>query len=143
MTDSFSDRVEPLHERLKDFHEWVKTVRDPARLAAEGIRRIITSNRKATAEYEIAQLPDSRHAARWHLSYNSGNMSGHGAPWSAYANRDECVDAFLTAAQRHFGTEKNEPDICESQREAREQMIALLRGGLFGFIEPEPEPQDQ
>jgi hypothetical protein len=124
------------HER---FHEWVSTVRDPARLATEGIRRILTANHKAEAEYEIALLPDGQVAVRWSMAYNCGNMSGVASPWSACQNREACVEVFLAVAQRHFGAEINEHKLFESQREARQKMINLLRGGLFGFVEPSPE----
>lgn len=135
-TEALSD-----DDRLDSFHEWARTVRDPARQASEGIRRLITANRKASAEYEIAPLPDQRYALHFRLSYHSGTMSGHGSPWEAYENREGCVDAFLAAAQRHFGREINEHDICVSQQEARRQMMVLLKGGLFGFVEPEPNKE--
>lgn len=128
------------HER---FHEWVRTVRDPATISTEGIRRLVTANRKATAEYEIAPLPDGRHAVRYSLSYESGNMSGHGSPWSEHENREACVDTFLAAAQRHFEREISERRISDSQQVARKQMLGLLNGGLFGFVEPGPESQEQ
>lgn len=124
------------HER---FDEWVQTVRDPAREATEGSRRIITANRKAEAEYEVAALPNGQYAIRWSMAYNSGNMSGHASPWSACESRQQCIDEFLETALRHFGREIIEHRLSRSQQEARTQMLDLLRGGLFGFIEPEPE----
>ncbi len=103
----------------------------------------VTTNCNATVEYEIAPLPDGRHAIRWSLCYESGNMSGHASPWSAYENREACVDAFLSVAKRHFQAEIIEHKLFESQWIARKQMLALLNGGLFGFVEPEPERDSQ
>lgn len=111
MTESQLSTSETENETLVKFQEWAKNVRDPANQTTEGIRRLITANQKATAEYEIAPLPDGRFAVRWRLAYHSGNMSGHGSPWSALPNRQTCVDAFLTAAQRHIGAEIKEHKI--------------------------------
>lgn len=142
MPESQSSNDTSQDDALERFHEWVRTVRDPARNATEGSRRIVTTNRKATVEYEIAPLPDGRHAIRWSLCYESGNMSGHASPWSAHSNREACVDAFLAVAKRHFEAHIKRHKISESQQVARKQMIALLNGGLFGFVEPEPELRD-
>ena len=139
MTEPQRPNNTPENETLAKFREWTEAVRDPANETTEGIRRLITANQKATAEYEIASLPDGRFAARWRLSYHSGNMSGHGSPWSPHPDRQACVDAFLTAARRHSGIEIREHKINDSQHQARAQMLKLLKGNLFGFIEPEPE----
>ena len=139
MTESQLPNNTPENETLAKFQEWAETIRDPANQTTEGIRRLITANQKATAEYEIAPLTDGRFAVRWRLSYHSGNMSGRSSPWSPHPNRQACVDTFLTAAQHHFGTKIREHKIKDSQQEARIQMLNLLKGNLFGFIESEPE----
>ena len=118
-----------------EFDTWVQTVRDPAEQASEGVRFLQTANGKATAEYEIAALPDGRYALSMHLEYHSGDCAGHGTPWQAFPTREECVQAFVEAAKRHF---ESRVILAASQAEAQAQMTRLLEGeGLFGFMEPE------
>jgi len=108
-----------LQERLDHFHEWGRTVRDPARAATEGLRRLSAGNAKA--EYEIAPLPDGGYAITCHYSLID---SGMGTPWIRGESRDECIQYFLELGHRFFA--------------GREQMIRLLSAdSLFGFIEPD------
>jgi hypothetical protein len=79
---------------------WEAEVRDPAEAASEGNRRIEV--RGASAEYEIAPLPDGRWALNMHLNYTCGDMSGRGIPWLPYPTRAACLDAFLSSARDYF-----------------------------------------
>lgn len=123
-------------ERLRLFQEWATTVRDPAINASEGVRRLVAHGGKASAEYEIAQLPDSRFAIRIRCQYDCGTMSGKGCPWTPFDTRQACLDYFLTTVRSHFEVERS---VTSAQQQARRQMLELLGGGLFGFIEPSPE----
>jgi hypothetical protein len=112
---------------------WVTEVRDPANAASEGIRRIVASNNQASAEYEIAPLPDGRYALIVRLEYPG--FSGSSTGWSAFPSRDVCIDRFLYVARRYF---ESEPTGCASagHKQAQVEMRELLAGGLFGFEEP-------
>jgi hypothetical protein len=118
---------------------WVCTVRDPADIASEGVRRIVV--RHAVAEYEVAPLPDGKWALRYGLEYLSGDCRGRYDPWTAYASREACIAAFLTSAREQFGARLvGVADGVATQEAARTAMLDRLRpGGLFGFIEPEVE----
>lgn len=122
-----------------NFDHWRETVRNPARAASEGSRRVVTANGLAEAEYETAPLLGGQYAIRWSIAYNTGSMSGHASPWAAFESREQCVEQFLAEALRHFEMKVNADKLFASQQEARRQMIDLLRGGLFGFIEPDPK----
>gem|GEM_PF-536854 len=125
-----------LEDRIAEFRTWCETVRDPAKAHSEGLRRLETANRRAVAEYEIAPLPDGRFAVRVSCAYRSGTMGGMSSPWTAMKSREDCVAYFLHLAQRHFVQEQTGRQISDSQHVARRQMLQLLNGGLFGFIEP-------
>ena len=129
-------------ERVAAFQQWVRDVRDPAQLHSEGLRSVETRNGKATAEYEIAPLSSGRYAIRYALSYHCGNASAHSSPWTVFRSRDECVDHFLESARRHFQPECRSSNCNDIQKAARMQMLELLNGGLFGFVEPEPTDRD-
>lgn len=135
----FSDAIPPLAERQAEFEDWVRNVREPARSATEGLRRIRVSG--AEAEYEIAPLPSGRWAVRMRASYLCGNGCGQSSPWSEHAERSQCIDAFLALANRHFNSELSDtaPVVNQAQHRARRDILAALNGGLFGFIEPDPE----
>jgi hypothetical protein len=105
-----------LKARHDEFNQWVQYVRDPAQKQAEGIRVIEVKG--ASAEYEIAQLPNG-FAIHWSLRCRNGGVS---VPWMVLQTRKECLNAFTDAAQRHFAGEK---------------ILEKFDGGLFGFIEPE------
>ncbi len=128
-----------LAKRQSEFEEWRKNVRDPAERLSEGKRWIRSSDGKTTICYEIAQLGESRFAIRYRMEYGSGSMSGRSSPWSAYPSRQECIDNLLKAARCHFGPELVASNCNEIQRRARNQILELLDGGLFGFIEPAVE----
>ena len=128
-----------LEERIKEYEEWVKTVRDPACNKSEGERVLKASSGKATASYEMASLPDGRYAIRYRCEYNCGNYSGVGHPWSAEETRQKCLELFLDTAKKHFSQEQNDLSSNDIQKQARKEMLGLLKGGLFGFMEPEPE----
>lgn len=122
------------NRRFREFQEWTHTVRDPAQQASEGVRQLKAAG--AIAEYEIAPIPDGRYAVRVRCEYSSGNLSGKSCPWTPFESRDECVQFFLTSAKRHFEQEHTASNCNERQQKARRQMLDLMNGGLFGFIEP-------
>ncbi len=126
-----------LEDRIAEFRAWCETVRDPANAHSEGVRRLESANGRAVAEYEIAALPDGRFAVRVRCEYHSGTMSGMSSPWTAMESREDCVAYFLHRAQRHFTQGQTGRQLADSQHVARRQMLQLLQGGLFGFIEPQ------
>jgi hypothetical protein len=127
-----------LEERTQNHEEWVKTVRDPASEMSEGERIQRTKGNGASAKYEIAQLPDSQWAIRTSFSYDCGNICGNATPWSEFPTREECINQFMIRANSFF-----DPEIDSTgnnrQRQARQEMLELLKGGLFGFVEPDPQ----
>ncbi len=128
---------EEFEQRRREFDEWVKNVRDPATKATEGVRTIGSRKIHAEASYQIAPLPDGRFALKFSLEFHTGDTHGHGSPWQAYDTREECVEAFLEAARKHFRPRQGKGTQVEAQR----HMLALLTDtGLFGFTEPEPVP---
>lgn len=131
-----------LRARQEEFARWCREVRDPASAANEGIHRIETSCRRAIAEYRIAPLPNGRWAVSFRSEYRCGDMHGSSVPWTDYSNRDECLEAFLKHARRHFGLELVGSVVSASQWKSRLEMNSLLSGGLFGFIEPAPVPSE-
>lgn len=135
----FSESILPLADRQAEFERWVREVREPANMATEGPHRVDVTG--AEAEYEIAPLPSGHWAVRIRIGYLCGNCSGRSGPWTEHADRQHCVDAFLTAARQHFVAELSESDpiVNEAQRRARRDMLNALEGGLFGFIEPNSE----
>ena len=142
---SIIEDAEERYEIHEEFDDWVAAVRDPASRATEGVRTIGSRKMKAEAQYEIAPLPDGRFAVIFNFAYHCGTCHGHGSTWTAYDTREQCVDAFLTAARFHFNLPSHgshyqeEGDGLKSQREAQTKMQKLLEGdGLFGFMEPEP-----
>lgn len=139
MSSSLNDSIGSLDDRRASFEEWVRTVREPAARASEGRRTLVATNGGAYGEYEIAPLPDGRFAIRFILQYDSGNMATHACPWTAYASRDDCLTIFTEAAHRHFTAELVEMTCSARQRMARTQTLDVLSGGLFGFVEPNPE----
>ncbi len=128
-----------LEERTREYENWVRAVRDPATEKSEGERALKTTSDKATASYEMASLPDGRYAIRYRCEYHCGNYSGVGYPWTAEETRQKCLDLFLSGAKRHFSQEVCDASSNDLQRQARKEMLELLKGGLFGFLEPEPE----
>ncbi len=127
---------------LYEKHErWITEVRDPAILASEGVRRIEVRN--ASAEYEIAHLPDGQWAMHTNLAFRAGDYEGSAMPWQTFSTREECVDTFLRRARKHFSRQirdrDNEGESLSSQKKAGVEMMKRLDGdGLFGFIEPDP-----
>ncbi len=128
-----------LANRLADFADWCKFVRDPAYKLSEGQRWIRSKDGKTTICYEIAPLAESRFAFRYRMEYGSGSMSGLSSPWSVCSSRQECIDTMLRVAKGHFGRELVDNNCNVTQQDARKQMLELLEGGLFGFIEPDVE----
>jgi len=130
---------EPCSDSLEDgqsaFRDWVATVRNPAREYSEGIRQLTVLNGAATADYEIALLPNGRWAISLHCIYRCGNCHGVGVPWSDFERREECLNFFLATARKHFG-HRIANDVSSLQDRAQVDMANLLRGGLFGFMEP-------
>ena len=129
----------PLEVRQREFALWKLKVRDPAHNNSEGVRRIECDG--ATAEYEIAPLPNGKWAVRMSINYSCGNCWGRSSPWSVFPTRRDCVDSFLNAARTHFKREFHPADSCtsEKQRRVRLEMIERLSDSLFGFIEPSPQ----
>ena len=135
--DDLSLETDTLEVRQTAFQLWVEMVRDPAQRASEGLRELIVLNRAATACYEIAALPNERWAVTVKCEYHCGHCHGAGIPWTEFPSRDDCVEFFLNSARHHFGQAVG-PDGSDLQRKAQAEMNWLLKGGLFGFIEPTP-----
>ncbi len=134
-----------LEQRIADHKEWVLTIRDPADENSEGLRTFRTKNGWATAEYEIAPLPDGRWAIRISLAYHCGDHQGSAIPWVDFESRDECLENFLEHAKRFFSAEIDNGG-SETQRTARIEMLKYFEETLFGFEEPgvqEPKPIKQ
>lgn len=110
-------------------------MRDPAQRANDGVRELIVLNRAATASYEIAPLPNGRWAVTVRCEYHCGHCHGAGVPWAELPSRDDCVEFFLNTARHHFGQQIGF-DGSDLQRKAQAEMNRLLKGDLFGFIEP-------
>lgn len=117
-------------ERSHD--EWATTIRDPAEAADEGERIVATRNRRATARYNIAPLPDG------HFAITTGcefvGFAGSYSIWEAFETREACIAHILSSARRFFGREIED----SGHRSARDEMLELLSAdSLFGFVEPE------
>ena len=88
----------------------------------------------ATAEYEVAPLPDGRYAIRY--SCNLEFVAGSQCPWRAFPTREECIAYFRESALKFFNLEKK---LRADRETARRKIVAMLSGGgLFGWDEPEP-----
>lgn len=136
---SFHAISEGDNQHFVEFDEWVATVRDPAQQTSERLRTLESANGAASATYEIAPLTNGRYAVRIDCRYDTGNMSGIGVPWTVFPSREECIDFFIRTARRHFSPEQTLSNCVASQYAARRQILELLDGGLFGFIEPAPD----
>ena len=136
-TDDRSLTAGSLEERKAAFRLWVATVRDPAQANTEGTRKLSVIHGAATADYEIAPLPNGRWAVTVDCCYHCGNFCGIGTPWTEFASREECVESFLETARNHFG-QKQDLHALSLQKQAQLKMKRLLSSGLFGFIEPTP-----
>ena len=136
MDDLVTETV-TLAERRATFQLWMETVRDPAQKESEGLREVIVLNRAARASYEIAPLPEGRWAVTVRCEYHCGHCHGAGIPWTDFPSRDDCLEFFLNTARHHFGQLVG-CDKSDLQRNAQTEMNRLLKGGLFGFIEPTP-----
>ncbi|MEZ6136996.1 MAG: hypothetical protein R3C53_19040 [Pirellulaceae bacterium] len=109
----------------------------------EGLRTIRCPQGRATAAYHVAHLRDGRCILRMEAEYGCGNFSGQAIPWQIYANRDACIHSFLAMARKHFSHEHRCSVATPAQREAGLWMLEQLGDGLFGFLEPEPEPMER
>lgn len=116
---------------------WMETVRDPADEASEGERTIDVRKGLATAAYEVAPLPDGRWAVRLRCQHQASELGALALPWRAFPTREECLAFFVQTAREFFAREER-ARVSEAQRRAREEMAALLAGGLYGFEEPVP-----
>ncbi|QDV48479.1 DNA methyltransferase family protein [Gimesia fumaroli] len=125
-----------LNERIQQHEEWERTVRDPAKEASEGVRKLQTKDQGASAEYEIALLPSGRWALRTDLRYHVGDLRGNTTPWAEYESREECVDQFVSRAKQFFDREIDAGGN-ELQQKARTEMLRYFEGSLFGFVEPD------
>jgi hypothetical protein len=112
--------------------EWRRVVSGPAGEAAEGKRRFDCG--AAKAEYQTALLPDGRWAIRFTCAIQSG--SGMSCPWRRFATREECLAYFQQEVLAFFERERR---LQRDREKARQQIMAVLRGSMFGFEEPEPE----
>lgn len=123
-----------IEDRTCDFETWVREVRDPAVAAAKRIRRLVSRNQKAMAQYQVAQVETDRWAIRVRCEYSCGDFEGRGSPWEVFSCRDECVEEFFDAAKAFFSSPKS----FRIQEEACIQMLKLFeqQGGLFGLIDP-------
>src|ERR1051325_204272 len=123
MTEQFSNRWE----------EHAKTVSEPAeRAKKEGIRRIDCG--PASAEYDLALLPDGRIAIQFTCAMaSSASMR---VPWRAFASRETAVDYFRQEVVAFF---QREGKLTKEREAARRKIMGILQpGSLFGFDEPEP-----
>ncbi len=123
-------------ERIDDHEQWIKTVRDPAYKNSEGLRKLQASDGQATAEYEVAPLPDGRWAIRTSLSYWCGNCEGVHSGWDVYESRDVCIDRFESRAKQFF-QKPIDDEGNETQQHARKEILKHFETGLFGFVEPD------
>ena len=136
MVDQFLTS-EASDERKDQFRIWIETVRESATSNNEGVREISVLNGAATANYRIALLPNQRWAVSVQCSYNCGNLSGVGTPWTECPSREDCVAFFLKIARKHFLSPCPRDD-SSLQYMAQKEMKRRLTDGLFGFIEPTP-----
>ncbi len=102
----------------------------------EGRRELVAQNRKARAAYAVDWLYDGTFYVSVEVEYITGDYSGVYTS-KTFPTREECVEYFLKLSRRHFGGDRDLPEL---QHEAREQMQELLEPSLFGFIEPSPVP---
>ncbi len=123
-------------DRIDEHEEWIKNVRDPAQRNSEGVRRLQSGDGKATAEYEVAPLPDGRWAMQISLAYHCGDMEGVSVPWTEYESRESCIDQFESRAKRFFRKPIDDGGN-EAQQLARKEMLKHFEGSLFGFVEPD------
>lgn len=136
-TETQSLDRQPIECRQAQFRSWVNTVRNPAERNSEGTRTIRTATGTAAADYDIAPLPDGHWAVTVHCTYRCGDCSGIGIPWTAFPSREACIDFFIDTARRHFRPSAQGFGSA-AQGVAQAEMLRLLSGGLFGFIEPTP-----
>jgi hypothetical protein len=128
-------------ERHRVFDEWAASIRDPAEQTAEGWRILRAKNGRAVAKYQTAPLPDGRWGLHTECEYPG--YAGSSTCWEAFPTCEECVSEFLRLAHRFFD---QVPWGCasDSHREARIEMLGLLGAdSLFGFVEPEPLPEQE
>ncbi|MCA9112862.1 MAG: hypothetical protein KDA52_23115, partial [Planctomycetaceae bacterium] len=130
------ETLEPLEDRWAEHEQWCREVRDPALANSEGVRTIEPANKRAEVQYEIAPLPDGRWAVWWSHRFHFGTLTGASHPWTACATRQACLDLVLKTSRAMFAT----PTINKLQIPVAREMLHLLGDGLFGFVEPEPEP---
>src|SRR5438876_577916 len=90
-----SEYTPAMSERVPNqWDVWEETIRKPADQAAEGKRRIDCGS--ATAEYQLAHLPDGRWAVR--MKCNLEFVTGTSIPWRSFATREEAVAFFQQQA---------------------------------------------
>jgi len=139
MADATTPPAQTPNAEMQDLHDrhdkWVREVRDLAKANSEGVREITVAG--ASAEYEIAPLPDGRFAIHWSFQYSCGNCSGSSIPWVAIGTRDLCIEAFTKAARKHFARKLLDFSATGNQQQAQKAMLQQLEVGLFGFVEPE------
>ena len=134
-TDEVLLKPDSLEERQLAFRQWVENVRNPAQVNTEGSRELVVLHRAATAEYQVASLPNGRWAVTVHCSYHCGNCHGVGVPWTDFSKREECLEFFLMTARHHFKS-RLDFDGSDLQKLAQNEMRRELSDGLFGFVEP-------
>ncbi|WP_298865083.1 hypothetical protein [uncultured Gimesia sp.] len=128
--------------RINEHEEWVKIVRDPAQKNSEGLRKLQADNGKATAEYEVAPLPDGGYAIRITLSYHCGDTQGTAIPWSEYDSREACINQFESRAKQFFQKPIDNGGN-EAQQVARKEMLKHFEDSLFGFVEPDVSEEER
>jgi len=121
--------------RHEDYEQWMRTVRDSADVAAEGVRIFQSKDGRSYALYEIALMPDGQWAIR--LECRLRASSGIGLTWTLFETREKCLQYFQTKAAKHFGSERIIFTGQKIQQEVHHEMIDLLSNGLFGFTEPD------
>lgn len=119
------------NDRHREFDIWVKTVRDPATASAERVRRLVSRDGHAMAQYQIADLGNERWAIHWQMETRN---AGQASPWCVFPKRIDCVTEFFQKAHHFFSVQK----ASSSEKRSVKQMSELLHqsNSLFGLLEP-------
>ncbi len=108
----------------------------------EGYRTLQCPHGHAKARYRVALLTDGKYAFSMQAEYKCGNHSGKAIPWNIHDTREQCIHNFVRIAREHFGHEHTCSVSTPGQRAAGLWMLDQLGNGLFGFLEPEPSPNN-
>jgi len=126
-------------DRFERYEAWVREVRDPAEAADEGCR--VVARGRAKLDYHLARVPGG-----W--AYKYGCTSGHSGtyvPWCGpVGTRGEALKRILEAGRERMGCYASRHNgIYEAPEDAAAVVEMLAGGGLFGFIEPDPQTDEE